>query len=167
MSMLTLSLSRLHALLSYDPETGFFFWKVSRGRLAKAGQRAGSPNADGYINIKIDGRLYRASRLAWAMHYGCWPEKEIDHIDGNRSRDAITNLRQATHAENGRNRRRPAHNTSGATGVHFKKATKRWFAMITVDGELKHLGYFSSKKEAMGARHAAVGVYYGEFGRYD
>jgi hypothetical protein len=46
---------RLKELLSYDPASGVFRWKVNRGGTAKADSVAGSVDANGYIAIQIDG----------------------------------------------------------------------------------------------------------------
>ena len=54
----------LHDVLRYDPKTGKFFWLESRGRVAE-GDEAGTPDKDGYIQIRIDGVIYKAHRLAW------------------------------------------------------------------------------------------------------
>jgi len=44
---LGLRAERLRELLHYAPETGLFYWRVSRGSVA-AGMPAGRPHSDGY-----------------------------------------------------------------------------------------------------------------------
>jgi hypothetical protein len=60
---LMLTYERLRELLHYDPETGIFTWKVGRQKVKKNSE-AGHFNHDGYKLICIDGRRYRAHRLA-------------------------------------------------------------------------------------------------------
>jgi hypothetical protein len=48
---------------------------------------------DGYRYIEIEGKLYRADEVMWAMVTGEWPEGEIDHINGDRGDNRWVNLR--------------------------------------------------------------------------
>lgn len=95
---------RLRCLLSYDQGTGLFTWLIDRGNGACAGQRAGTVDRNsGYVLVQIDGRQYRAHRLAWLYVHGRWPRPLIDHIDRNRANNRISNLREATSAINNSN----------------------------------------------------------------
>ncbi len=69
---------RLKELLIYDPDSGHFINKVSRGRGGKIGAIAGSPDKDGYIIIGIDRKSYKAHRLAFLYMEGYMPTK-VDH----------------------------------------------------------------------------------------
>ena len=51
---LRLNAERLRELLHYAPETGRFYWRVSKGGVA-AGTEAGSPHSQGYTVIRIEG----------------------------------------------------------------------------------------------------------------
>lgn len=67
-----LTASEVSRLLSYDPTSGEFLWKVDIGT-AKAGCKAGAVDAKGNRIIRINTHLCSASRLAWLMMTGEWP----------------------------------------------------------------------------------------------
>ena len=157
----TLAAERLRELLEYFPETGIFRWRVSPARNVKVGDIAGCLNGKGYLQIKIDGKLHSAHRLAWLYTHGTWPADQIDHINRDRSDNRILNLREATPAENGRNMSKASNNTSGYPGVYWRKARQKWQAQITHLGERIHLGYFTEKSDAIAARQAAEIKYWG------
>ena len=162
-------LATVRQLLRYHPETGNFYWLVSRGRQA-AGSVAGT-NKEGYITIKVMEQYQRANRLAWLFMTGEWPPKGmyVDHKNRQPADNRWTNLRLATDAENSANQSVRPDNTSGYPGVGFFKRTGRWFAYIhyTKPGCPKstkvHLGYFATKAEAIAARKAAETQYFGAF----
>ena len=92
--------TRLKELLNYDPISGIFTWKTSRGG-RKPGSIAGTKCIHkGYITIQIDGTLYRAHRLAFLYMIGRLPEDQVDHIDRCKDNNAWSNLRECTQAEN-------------------------------------------------------------------
>lgn len=101
-----LSRERVDALLSYDPTTGLFRWKVG-GRRRVAGGIAGTVRADGYTRISIDGVQYAAHRLAWFVTHGRWPCGIIDHDNRRRSDNRISNLRDVDHVGNANNKTPP------------------------------------------------------------
>ena len=161
-----LSVERICELLSYDPTTGGFTWKVNRTGKAIAGSRAGSNNGQGYLRIAIDGVSHKAHRLAWAIHHGAMPPRgiQVDHIDGNPTNNRTGNLRLATNAENGRNRQNlDKRNRSGSTGVSWCIRTQKWRAKINVNGRYIHIGYFTNKHDAIEARRLAEAKHFGEF----
>lgn len=159
---MALTAERLRELLDYDPETGIFTWRISRGS-AKAGAVSGTINADGYIVLGVDGVLRRASRLAWLYMTGGWPQNEVDHIDQDRANNRWDNLREATHAQNGRNRSRRSDNTSGRIGVCWDKDVGKWRARIRLNGVDRHLGLFTSLDAATAARRDAELHFFGAF----
>lgn len=142
-------------LLDYDPETGAFTWRVSRRGRARAGSQAGYVVPRGYRSISINNCDYRAHRIAWLIHYGEWPEGEIDHVNGNRSDNRLSNLRVVTHQEQMKNRGMHRNNTSGVIGVCWHKARNKWMAQIRVAGKLRDLGCFTDLSDAIAARKEA------------
>jgi hypothetical protein len=159
-----LTAERLRELLDYDPETGVFRWRETRGR-ARNGERAGSDNGAGYLVVEIGGRGYRAHRLAWLYVHGAWPPGKLDHDSNVRSDNRIANLRLATHAQNARNRKRRRDNETGFKGVHLRKDTGRYRATITLSGCDIALGNFDSADEAASAYASAASRLFGEFAR--
>jgi hypothetical protein len=99
-----LSAKRLRKVLSYAPTTGIFRWKVSASSRSPVGAIAGAKNGRGYHQIRIGGRPYSASRLAWLYMTGKWPNSEISYINGKPSDTRWANLREAPSSQR---RRRP------------------------------------------------------------
>lgn len=173
---LTLSLGRLFEALSYDPVTGDFTWlipgpaKGGGGRMWP-GKIAGSRKPSGYVCINIDGKRYRAHRLAWMYMTGAPPNGQIDHIDLNRSNNVWTNLRLADATGNAFNTPASRNNKSGYKGVYLYKGRPnaspkpRWRAKINVGPRQIHIGTFDTAEEAHAAYECAARRYAGEFAR--
>jgi hypothetical protein len=53
----------------YEPQCDAFYWRSG----IRASQRAGYTNGAGYICIRIDGREYKAQRLAFFYAHARWP----------------------------------------------------------------------------------------------
>ena len=145
---------RLKEVLSYNPETGVFLWRVSSGK-APAGSTAGAPNGDGYIQIKIDGKRYKAHRLAVLYTDGYMPENTVDHKDRIPWHNWRDNLQEASMQCQMRNCGMLKNNTSGVKGVGWDKAMGKWYARVKVSGVLKYIGCFDNLIEAAYARYAA------------
>ncbi len=157
--MAKLTQARLKELLNYDPETGLFVWRVTRR--VRAGTIAGSKHpTQHYISIKIDGVLHKAHRLAWLYSYGVWPPNDIDHINRVRTDNRLINIRLATRAENCQNRRMRSDNSSGITGISWRKRDKKWDVRIGLGNKSKHLGCFDELSDAITARQEAEKLYF-------
>jgi len=147
----SLTQEQLKELLHYDSDTGTFTWVDSRGRVA-SGDVAGSPQSMGYLSIRINGRLHLAHRLAWLYSTGEWPKYQIDHINGIRTDNRISNLRDVTANVNQQNQRRgQSGGKTGLLGVSLYKKTGKYRSEIMCFGAIKFLGYFDTAPEA----HAA------------
>lgn len=139
-------------LLQYTAETGELKWLCQPGRRVKAGDVAGYDDGSGYRAVRVLGRIHRAHRLAWLLHYGEWPTGMIDHINGDKSDNRIANLHVVTNSANMENQRRArSDNQSGLLGVRRSRHEGRWLARIKANGVSMALGYFSSREAA----HAA------------
>ena len=150
MAIKNLTVEAVRAALSYDKETGLFERKrPSAGR--KSGSSIGTMASDGYIKICVCNTQVAAHRLAWLIVTGEWPRHEIDHIDGNRSNNKLSNLRDVTTSMNQQNQRRAqSTNVSGLLGVHRTNSLlKPWMARIKPPNQkVKYLGSFATTLEA-------------------
>lgn len=156
---MTITRDRIFELVSYDPSTGIFLNKNSKGR-GKQGDVAGHLNDKGYRILCLDRKKYRAHHIAWFIVFGFWPA-ELDHIDNDRSNNRIKNLREATHQENMRNKSIQTNSSTGLKGA-FRKRNK-FRSQICIDGKTMWLGTFDTKEEAHSAYCNAAKKYFGEF----
>lgn len=148
---LLMSADKVRDLLHYDPDTGVFIWKVGRQCTRGIGSVAGTV-CNGYWSITINGLQWKAHRLAWLWMHGEFPPNgmQVDHINGARLDNRISNLRAVTQFGNMQNLRCVRRETrAGLLGVG--PAGKKWAAQITTAGERQYLGTFSTPEQA----HAA------------
>ncbi len=146
--------------VSYNPETGEFTWLVTRGR-ANKGHVAGKVDSHGYRSIGLDGKHYRAHRVAWFLKTGAWPTMQIDHINGDRLDNRWENLREVTHQENQQNWCKPHRNRYGYAGVKFRGGRANpWEAVIRIDFKQQAIGRFATAKEAGEAYLAAKAIHH-------
>lgn len=115
-------------------------------------------------------RSYRRSgkRFTEYMHRAilrALPGVLVDHRNGDGLDNRRENLRLATRAQNGRNRRIDRDSTTGLKGAYFDRRSARWRASIRVDGVKVHLGCFDSAENAHAAYAVASARLHGEFGR--
>lgn len=153
---------KLKELLHYNQSTGVFTWMESKGT-AKKGSIAGTVSGQGYVNIKLCGRLYKAHRLAWLLEFGVIPEGPLDHINGTRNDNRVSNLRLATLSENQHNQGLRSDNKSGIKGVSWDGKSKFWRAQIKANGRLIRVGSFDNLDEARSAMEKARNEIHGSF----
>ena len=146
-----ISVSRLLEVFDYDKDSGLFTWKINRTKGVKAGQVAGTCNWAGYISLQVDGVKMLAHRAALAMS-GFAINGLVDHKNGIRNDNKLSNLRVVTNSENLQNSTVASRRSkSGLKGVSWRSSTQKWRACITVNGRHKELGAFSSIEDASNA----------------
>lgn len=136
--------------LSYNPSTGSLTWAVSAAGIRK-GAQAGSVSRYGYRVINLGHRPYRVCRLVWFLTYGEWPNGEIDHINGDKLDDRLSNLRVVDRAGNAQNMPSSAqanNRSCGLRGVTWNKQHRRWQAKLMANKVMHHVGYFATPEAA-------------------
>jgi hypothetical protein len=151
----TLTQKELKEMLNYEPTSGNFTWVKATNRSIKVGDIAGCVDKLGYRAIKINGKIYKAHRLAFLYMTGKFPTDEVDHINHSRDDNRFVNLRHATRVENLRNQSMYSKNKSGFTGVRWHEGASKWVANIGINGKDKHLGYFTDIDDAIACRKKA------------
>jgi hypothetical protein len=133
------------------------------GKLIKkrSGKKVGvKPDPNGYGAVRVGDQIYKAHRIIFMFVHGYLPDM-LDHRDGNKMNNNITNLRPATNQENQRNAQLRVDSASGATGVSFSQG--KWRAYIYIDKKQINLGRFLAKDLAIEARRKAQKEYFGDF----
>lgn len=95
------------------------------------------------------------------MHHVVYPKPSgwvTDHINRERGDNRRRNLRHVTRMGNAWNAKRRRNNTSGCTGVFFRK--KKWIVVLRVRHERINVGRFTSYEEAVSAYQLAKGSYH-------
>jgi hypothetical protein len=155
--------ARLHALFTYDPSTGILSRCVTRGS-GVTGRQSGNLSNNGYLQMCIDYQRQYAHRMVWLYVHGVLPSGAIDHIDGDRTNNRISNLRDVSVSLNNQNKRqaRSDNKSSGVLGVSKapKYSRKPWLAKIQISGRTQHLGTFETVEQAHAAYIAAKREYH-------
>lgn len=162
-------------LLRYEPETGKLYWLERSPALFRGAKDStascntwnarysGKPaltinEQHGYRIGAIFGKMFFAHRIIWKMMTGEDPD-EIDHINGVRSDNRWSNLRNVDTQSNRMNASMQGRNSSGVCGVAWQARTRSWRAWITARGKYIHLGRFKVFEDAVRARKKAERKY--------
>ena len=126
--------------------------------------RRGRTDMGPYAQANI--RLADGRETTTKMHNLIMGAKGIDHRNGDGLDNRRSNLRPATHGQNGANRPMTASNTAGFKGVqHHRGGGKPWRAQIGVGRKKYHLGLFATPEAAARAYDAAARKFHSDFAR--
>jgi len=144
-------------------ENGDLLWRTSPNNFVATGQRAGTIASGGYYQTWVDGKIYLVHRIIWAISTGVDPVNfQIDHINGARRDNRISNLRLATHHQNALNRKQhKSISSTGVSGVYYRP--ENTMRPYIAKASSKYLGAFATMAEAVEARTLALRKYAGQF----
>ena len=86
----------------------------------------------------------------------------VDHIDGDKTNNVVSNLRWATRGENRINSKKKALCSSNFKGVRYNAKKNSYWASIEND---IYLGYFKNEIDAAKAYDKKAKEMYGEYAR--
>ncbi len=89
----------------------------------------------------------------------------IDHIDGNKCNNNVTNLRYCTWSQNHMNVRKKSHGKNKFKGVRYIKKNDRWAANVNKDGKSVYCRWFKTELEAVQAYNENARKFFGEFAK--
>lgn len=144
-----LSKAELRKLFKYDPRSGAFVYRETRGKF-KAGQPAGSVQIVVSHRLKVGSKNYHLGPVIHRYMTGRKPRGVVDHKNGDRSDFRWTNLRDVSFHGNAVNSA-AGPNKSGFVGVYYRSEINRvnpYCAKITHMGKQIHIGYYATAEEA-------------------
>lgn len=145
-----MSFDYANTLWRYDPESGIIYWKNIHSRVShkiSPSGEAGTKDSSGRGYIIHKKARYLSYRIAWLLFYGRWPDKNIDHINGDPSDNRIINLRNVSLSDNMQNMK--GHRQGRWIGARYCPHTsksKPWTAVAP----LKYLNRTSKKQKFIG-----------------
>jgi hypothetical protein len=144
------------ASLAIDPKYAYLLnayrWRVTKLGYLAAVRFDNGKREDFYLHreiAKLEG-LLRDKAL-------------IDHVDGNKLNNRLSNLRVCDRRKNRCNSKLNSDNTSGYKGVGWLPDRGKWQARIKHQGKTINLGYFTRIEDAIQARQSAEAKYQEEF----
>ena len=140
---------------TYCCDTGILRYRVSIGKV-RAGDVAGTLLTNGYLRVFINNKTYYVHRLIFLYQHGFMP-RELDHSNGIKTDNRITNLRLCTRQGNEGNKKLKSNNTTGYKGVF--RSRDKWVAKISSI----YLGTFDSASDAAREYDRNAIIRYGDF----
>lgn len=139
----------------YDPVSGKVYHKNPKHSWLK-GKEAGSIcDLHGYLILSIHRKRYKGHRIIWALYYGEFANGQIDHIDGNKSNNKITNLRCVNQCINMGNQIRPHRgNKLGIKNISVRYNTEFRYRLCISDKKIPIIDKsFKRLKDAIKSRN--------------
>lgn len=98
--------------------------------------------------------VHQLVAMAFLNHVPCSLKLVVDHIDGDRENNTVSNLRIVTNRTN--TNQKHIKSTSKYTGVSWKVKNKKWEAKIKISGKSKYLGIYENELDAHKAYELAL-----------
>lgn len=148
-----------HEYFIYDENAGSCLTRSVFKKFVKKTLDVGCLDTHGYWVTTFNGKHYKCHRIIWEMFNGKIPSgMQIDHVDGNRSNNTISNLRCVEKIINSRNTVKHRNKNTLKTGVITTKKKNRYgtvyfyWTAIWVENGKKYRKCFSKNK--FGSEHA-------------
>ena len=134
-----ISYDRVNELFYYDRDTDLLI------RHSLGYRRNLKPDKYGYIRLRVDGRYLREHRIVYLLNNPTMDQSlQIDHINGIKTDNRISNLRLVTATEN-------LCNATRAKGYCWDTRRNVFRAYIQIHGKTIHLGKHDTILDARAA----------------
>lgn len=155
--------------LSYDPTSGCLTWRHApsrheRGNRRWAGVEATHISKRGYLQVRIDGKLYQAQRVIWKMVTGSDPVNEIDHRARNRTNNKWDNLREADRSQQLHNKSYKRRTSQLPRNIYRDPRTHKFQVYVNRGGRRLSRGGLPSLEDALRVRSQLINEMYGPYG---
>lgn len=150
----------LKKLMVYEPDTGNFI-RIVGGHGRSIGNIIGTKGSEGYIQMSINKKCYRAHRLAFLYMTGSFPKGCADHINGIRDDNRWSNLRDVSYIENKLNSRGKINSKLGIKGV--EKSRNKYRARAKFNNKYYNLGTYPTVEEASKVYNNFIKKHHKEF----
>lgn len=160
-SLPALNILKEYFMLDETSPSGLTWIKSDTNRI-KPGFVAGSKGR--YWQVKFKGKDYGVHRLVYFLYHEQNPKDfDVEHKDGNKLNNEITNLRLATRQLNNANTRSAKNSSSKYKGVSWNKKLNKWSVCITKDYKQLYLGLFTCEEQAALTYNKHAKLLYGEY----
>lgn len=135
--------------LDYEEVRNYFTFNFETGDILRNGRRVGSVSPLGYETVYYKGENHYSHRILFIARYGYLP-KLVDHVDGDKLNNSISNLRECSSTQNQCNSKLRKDNKTGHKGV-YKHKHGGWYSQVYYEKVKYYLGYFNTEEEAVDA----------------
>lgn len=149
----------------FEVQDNTVIWKKSKGSRGIAGNRFGADKGRGYRHGSFDGKMICEHVVAFVLANNRFPSSSIDHINGNRSDNHPSNLREATNAENLWNMATRKDSKTGYKNVMLDTARNKYRVELRANGKKVFTQRFDSLEDAVVAAEKARQEHHGSFAR--
>jgi hypothetical protein len=108
-----------------------------------------------YLRVWFNGKKYYAHNVIWYLAHGVWP-RFIDHRDGNRYNNRLSNLRECGMSQN-------IANADYGEFRGVEQHGRRFRVRIMVDGVKRTIGTYDTREEAAAAYRTWAEKHFGEY----
>ena len=131
------------------------YFRVVKGKIL-----TGCIGKNGYVTVALSCNcitkrfsIHQIIAFAFLNHNNKSRKINVDHIDGNKLNNKLSNLRIVTIRENLSTcfRKDSIGFTSKYVGVHWNKSSKKWRSCIRINGKLIDFGLFINELDASNA----------------
>lgn len=143
--------SEARRIYAYNEDAKGLLWKEHKNPKRPwppLGSIAGGDDGHGYLMCLVLGHKFKVHQVVWMINYGEFPNKSIDHINGDAKDNRIDNLRLAEDVQNSQNLKTSKREFAGIKKYQNRKG---FSAVVQYLGKKHYFGYFATMEEA----HAA------------